>query len=167
MPARTGADKRANRPTSARTGQMRGTGTNTTTEHLIELSRDGQTLFPVAATSNDPVVRLHRTRKGWSLEAGAPGKYRVTTSRGRTLTVEIASSSKTVDGGWTVRFPAGWDAPASTRFKSLVSWTSSSDPGIRYFSGTATYVKQIEIPVKLLRRNTHFYFELGEVKEIA
>ncbi len=42
-------------------------------------------------------------------------------------------------GPWQVYFPEGWGAPASKEFFELASWTDDSDPGIKYFSGVATY----------------------------
>ena len=55
------------------------------------------------------------------------------------------AATRTIDGPWEVRFPPGWDAPASASFDKLVSWTDRPEDGIKYFSGTATYVKQIEL----------------------
>jgi hypothetical protein len=39
-------------------------------------------------------------------------------------------------------FPAGWGAPEKVTLPSLSSWSSNEAAGIRYFSGTATYVKE-------------------------
>ena len=47
------------------------------------------------------------------------------------------------------------------------SWTESADPGIRYYSGTAKYSRQIVIPGSMLRPGQQLYLDLGEVREIA
>ena len=64
---------------------------------------------------------------------------------------------------WTVHFPKGWGAPESTTFATLRSYTESSDPGIRYFSGTATYETTFELPGGA--RSVHI--DLGDVRVIA
>ncbi|MBE6396038.1 MAG: hypothetical protein E7046_03445 [Lentisphaerae bacterium] len=50
-----------------------------------------------------------------------------------------------VEGPWAVSFPEGVDASASVEFPVLSPWNESSVPGIRYFSGTATYRKTIAL----------------------
>jgi hypothetical protein len=51
-----------------------------------------------------------------------------------------------LDGSWTVNFEPGRGAPASIVLPSLTSWTAHADPGVKYFSGTATYRKQFALP---------------------
>ncbi|NOY57377.1 MAG: glycosyl transferase family 2, partial [Calditrichaeota bacterium] len=70
-------------------------------------------------------------------------------------------------GSWEIRFPKGWGAPESVMFDSLKSWTKDSEPGVKYFSGTACYRKQFDVPGKMLEKGKYFYLDLGEVKNIA
>jgi hypothetical protein len=72
-----------------------------------------------------------------------------------------------VRGPWLVRFPAGWDAPAITTFDKLISWTESPVFGIKYFSGTATYSKSLEVPAHLIRNGLRLILDLGDVRECA
>ena len=51
-----------------------------------------------------------------------------------------------ITGPWEVRFPPNLGAPPSRVFDKLVSWTTIPDDGIKYFSGTATYLKEFEVP---------------------
>ncbi|MGC8988574.1 MAG: glycosyl hydrolase [Verrucomicrobiia bacterium] len=72
-------------------------------------------------------------------------------------TVELRKLAD-LTGPWTVHFPAGTSAPekdnremlkSSTRpvtFERLISWTEHGDPGIRFYSGTASYEKTIVMP---------------------
>ena len=46
-----------------------------------------------------------------------------------------------VTGSWEVHFAEGWGAPASKTFPRLMSWTEDADPGVKYFSGIAKYLK--------------------------
>ena len=98
-----------------------------------------------------------------------PVKYEFTTSKGHTLIADASDLLAPVDitGPWTVTFPPNWGAPAQASFDKLISWPNSADPGIKYFSGTATYSKTIDIPTNLLAPNHPLYLTLGNVKNIA
>ncbi|HEX7979361.1 MAG TPA: glycosyl hydrolase [Gemmatimonadaceae bacterium] len=73
----------------------------------------------------------------------------------------------TIAGPWDVRFQPNRGAPAPARFDSLTSWTKSSDVGVKYFSGTATYAKEITIPASALASDSQVEIDLGAVREIA
>jgi hypothetical protein len=73
--------------------------------------------------------------------------------------------SISIQGPWTVRFQKGRGAPESVKFKTLKSWTASSVPGIRYFSGTAEYKAEFNLPDPL--SGNRILLELGEVREVA
>jgi hypothetical protein len=72
-----------------------------------------------------------------------------------------------IDGPWTVRFTPGLDAPASITFDKLDSWADQADPGVRYFSGAATYEKTLTIPKAWLKSGARLSLDLGEVREFA
>jgi hypothetical protein len=73
----------------------------------------------------------------------------------------------TVAGLWTVNFPPNWGAPPSVTLKQLISWTEDDSAGVRYFSGTATYEKDIEIPAERLAAGRELWLDLGDVKNFA
>ena len=52
----------------------------------------------------------------------------------------------TLDGPWTVAFQPGRGAPASATLPSLIPLNEHAQPGIKYFSGIATYTKQFATP---------------------
>ena len=72
-----------------------------------------------------------------------------------------------VDGAWRLAFPPNLGAPANAEFPELASWTASSDTGIKYFSGTATYSKQLDAPKEWFNHGAKLVLDLGTVKEIA
>lgn len=72
-----------------------------------------------------------------------------------------------VTGKWAVNFPPNMGAPEKAVFDSLISWPSSADTGIKYFSGTATYTKTITVPASALQKGAKLLLNLGEVKDIA
>ncbi len=52
-------------------------------------------------------------------------------------------------------------------FDRLASWTENSNPGIRYYSGTATYSTRFRLPDRLDAWTQPRYLDLGEVREVA
>ena len=89
----------------------------------------------------------------------------------RTPTREIPAESRaalaTLGGPWTVTFPPDWGAPAEVRLDSLTSWTASSDAGVKYFSGTGTYAKELDAPPDWFRPGARVVLDLGAVGDIA
>jgi hypothetical protein len=67
---------------------------------------------------------------------------------------------------WTVAFQANRGAPASTRFDALHPLNEDSDPGIRYFSGTATYATTFAMP-KGAKAGAPLWLDLGQVGDVA
>ena len=67
-----------------------------------------------------------------------------------------------VDTPWTVQFDEAWGGPKETTFDPLISYTESSDEGIRYYSGTAIYRNTLVISAPELKQG-RFVLNLGEV----
>ena len=72
-----------------------------------------------------------------------------------------------VDGPWRVSFPPDLGAPAQAIFPRLASWTVNSDPGIKFFSGTATYTEQIDVPADWFKSGQSLMLNLGIVRDFA
>jgi hypothetical protein len=85
----------------------------------------------------------------------------------RTLPHPVSSELTTLQGPWQVSFPPNWGAAPQVRFDKLVSWTSYPDDGVRYFSGTATYAKDVVAPPSWFMHGAKITLDLGSVKEIA
>ena len=73
----------------------------------------------------------------------------------------------TLEGSWKVAFQKDRGAPPQAIFENLSSWSENSDTGIRYFSGTATYTKTVEIKPEWVQKGTEQWLELGDVKNLA
>lgn len=72
-----------------------------------------------------------------------------------------------LDGNWKLSFPSAMGAPNSVALKMLDSWTNSADAGVKYFSGTATYTKDLIAPASWFRKSTALYLDLGKVGDLA
>jgi hypothetical protein len=73
-----------------------------------------------------------------------------------------------ISGPWTVHFDPKWGGPESVQFDSLVDWTTRPEPGIKFYSGTATYEKTFSIFDSSLRApHSALWLDLGDVRELA
>ena len=98
-----------------------------------------------------------------------PGQYslRLATGTERAVNVAHLPDPLKINGPWSVEFTPDWGAPARVQLPELISWSEHSDPGVRYFSGKATYLKQIHIPAPLVGRDRALFLDLGDVGVIA
>lgn len=71
----------------------------------------------------------------------------------------------TLEGGWDVSFQPGRGAPASARFDKLSSLSEHAIPGIKYFSGIATYRTTFDLPA--LDKGRQVRIDLGAVGDVA
>lgn len=67
-----------------------------------------------------------------------------------TLILNNFPNVKSLEGAWEIYFPEGWGAPDKAIFPELKSWTESENEGIKYFSGTARYEKNLSMKCMLL-----------------
>ena len=111
----------------------------------------------------------------WELKCGKflawqPLSAEISLSDGTKKSVDaLPPAGVVVPGPWSVAFPAGWDAPASATFDSLIPWNEHTDNGIKYFSGTATYKKRIDCEKAraLIASSDCVMLDLGVVKDFA
>ena len=71
-----------------------------------------------------------------------------------------------LNGSWQVEFQAERGAPASAIFDELIDFRDSSDPGIKYFSGIATYIKEVNVSQETIDQGD-LIIDLGQVSSIA
>ncbi len=48
-----------------------------------------------------------------------------------------------------------------------MDWSHSDDPGVKYFSGVATYTKTLQAPAEWFRKGSRLWIDLGKVKNLA
>lgn len=71
-----------------------------------------------------------------------------------------------LDRPWQVAFQADRGAPAGITLPKLASLSDQAEPGVRYFSGMATYTSSFTLP-KSVNAGAPLWLNLGEVGEIA
>lgn len=137
-------------------------------------------LFRDRISLKDPIQKLQKegrlmppggilSDEGIWLRLRENGRYDLQTFKGREQAFEVSDIPDPVNisGPWEVQFSPGWGAPGSTTFKKLINWTHSEDPGIKYYSGKATYRKEIQLPEDLFGEKRRILLDLGEVGNIA
>ena len=93
---------------------------------------------------------------------------------------EVPNTESDLNQNWYVTFPldrcgpGGFKAspqiagvPQSIKFDRLASWSDNSNAGIKYYSGTATYLRAIQIPSSDIKPGEHVWLDLGDVRDLA
>jgi hypothetical protein len=70
-----------------------------------------------------------------------------------------------VSGGWTVHFDPKWGGPATVSFDKLQDWTLRPEPGIKFYSGTAVYRKNVTLRPPAPGKKV--FLDLGAVNHLA
>lgn len=86
-----------------------------------------------------------------------------------TVPATVTTQLTTLSGPWQLHFPAdgGGSKPFAKSMAQLVSWTTSDDPAMKYFSGTVSYRKSIDVPAAWLQPRRRIELDLGSVKDLA
>jgi hypothetical protein len=134
-------------------------------------AQEGETLALPAATSGQPPQWETIVAAGGSpvVKAWGNGRVELRTDSGKVLRADAADlpAPQEVTGAWNLSFPPNWGAPPSVTLDKLISWTDHTNDGVRYFSGTATYEKEIEISAGRLGAGREVWLDLGAVKNFA
>ena len=110
---------------------------------------DGKTTVKIHFDPNDALFVVFRSKTSAS-EVNIPVK---------------SVSQTAVQGPWQVAFLSGMGAPESTTFDALTDWQNNDNLYIRYYSGTASYKKDIDITADQLAGEV--WLNLGTVKSVA
>jgi hypothetical protein len=108
----------------------------------------------------------------WFVIFREPASAHPAMARSNTATPQLLTE---LSGPWTVHFDPKWSGPESAPFDQLVSWTTRPEPGIKYYSGTATYEKTFDLPPSSipardsseLHPPSSIFLDLGNLRELA
>ncbi|MDD3586088.1 MAG: glycosyl hydrolase [Thermoguttaceae bacterium] len=94
------------------------------------------------------------------------GTYEFVGSKGNKIVkTEAVPSVVELSGPWKVAFDPAWGGPQETVFDKLVYWNDHSDPGIKFYSGTAVYRKKFNLTLQQTKQPLRL--SLGEVNRLA
>lgn len=142
------------------------------TDHISLVEHDGAVAYSLA-----PALRYRFTTAEvkqaedgqWVLESDKRGKYEFVTVQGRSMAAEVPKlpAPMTIEGPWDLSFTPNMRAPVHVALDRLVSWTEHPDPGVKYYSGTATYSRQFTLRPGLSGADRRLFLDLGRVFVIA
>ncbi len=134
---------------------------------IVQVS--AQPATPIAKCTDPPIVLTQDASGRVTAQIFCNGRFELKESAGGTQALEVADVPplRALTGPWQLRFPAGWDAPEQIELDRLISWSEHDDPGIKYFSGTATYTKSFQGPPESELAGSRWFLDLGDVQVIS
>ncbi|MCG6191338.1 glycosyl hydrolase [Maribellus maritimus] len=140
-------------------------------EHVVKIEKDGVELFPLRRQYNTkatPMIDIYKKDSVIVGEVFEKGHYVLHWNSGEKTDVEVQedASETEIKGSWAVHFDPKWGGPETIIFPELKSWLEFDDPGIKYYSGKATYVKDFNIS-KQDYNDKKIFLDLGMVQELA
>lgn len=73
-----------------------------------------------------------------------------------------------LQGHWDVSFDPTMGAPEQVRFEKLEDWTRRAEPGLKHYSGIATYRTDFDLPSgKAIGLDSRIHLDLGRVEVMA
>lgn len=118
--------------------------------------------IPLGYTTENGRTVIPLTLKPW--QSGFV-VFRNTGPASNDVPAPVRSEIALLQGPWALTFQPGRGAPASVTLPALADWTKNTDPGVRYFSGTATYRQMLKVPA--IRLGHRLILDLGEVRDLA
>lgn len=129
-------------------------------------------LVATPTTAAAPAYEVRSTGpRAFELTAWSSLSFGVTDSSAKSVVWRVRPSQapKMIDlsRSWKLTFPPKLGAPASASFDQLISWPTSRDEGIKYFSGSAVYSKEFTVPASFVGSHRAIRLDLGTVKNFA
>ncbi|MCB1512862.1 MAG: hypothetical protein KDJ36_18360, partial [Hyphomicrobiaceae bacterium] len=124
------------------------TGTSEPLSYRIE---NGETIVPLTLGADESVHILFRE----------PAK-----ADALTVAAREPVAVDTLDSGWSVGFQKDRGAPESIDMEQLSPLDEHAEPGVKYFSGIATYTREFDTP-KGWKPGKRLLIDLGEAREVA
>jgi hypothetical protein len=119
---------------------------------------------------NPPIVKFTvDADQRLTVQAWQPGKFVLRRADGSTRSITVNRLPPPMDlaGPWEVRFSPGGGAPDNIVFDKLISWSDHPDPGVKYYSGTAAYMKTFVVSPETISENRRLRLSLGDVEIMA
>ena len=141
---------------------------NGESKHAVIKEKQSLMLPPVPTTGEPPLWEITTTSDGKpAVRAWANGEVNLRSTTGTShATATNVSAPMQLPGPWALYFPPHLGAPSSVRLNDLISWTDHTDPGVRYFSGTAAYQTDFTV-IDPPPAGDEFWLDLGVVKNFA
>ncbi|MFA6240814.1 MAG: glycosyl hydrolase [Candidatus Hydrogenedentales bacterium] len=139
-------------------------------KRIVTSGTDPENIILYEPSTAERTAEIHVEGSGrFIVEARSNGLYEATTGDGKRLHATVRNVTEPLElrGAWEIQFPPNWGAPDKVTVAPLVSLSEHADPGVRYFSGVATYTKSFVVPDGFMDKNRRIYLDLGKVQVIA
>jgi len=139
---------------------------------IVSLSRNGVSLFPTLAEDSVSVQTktyniVQDSALQWNVFKTGKYDYQMTDGSKHSLNVPLIPPQLLISGKWMVSFEKGHNAPEEVEFDSLVPLNKHTNPQIKYFSGVATYTKEINLEQSFFNQELDYFLQLEEVHNMA
>ena len=139
---------------------------------VVSLSRNNVSLFPVfnqhSSFAQTPNYFISEdSAKQWTLSKSGVYDFQLDDCTKHSLNVPAIPSDLILYGKWMVSFQKGRNAPEKVEFDSLIALNNHLNPQIKYFSGIATYTKEINLSIPFFEQEKELILELGELHDMA
>jgi hypothetical protein len=138
--------------------------------HIIFMQKEGRSMFPgnQFEPRETPYISIFRNHGKTSCAVFVPGRYTLTWSDGKQQTIdsEKGMEERLLSEKWDLHFDPKWGGPEKIEIDELKSWTQFTDPGIKYYSGTANYTQSFTLKRKEFKEK-QLMLDLGNVQEMA
>lgn len=97
------------------------------------------------------------------------GRYTLRDQAGQDTALAVSGIGQPMEltGDWQVSFPPNLGAPERITLPKLIPLNTHDQDGVKYFSGTATYAKTLNVPATAKSSNKRLFLDLGQVGVIA
>lgn len=113
----------------------------------------GKTIIPLQFAATESCFIVFRTPVSSSRNFGGANNFPAMKELGE------------ISGAWTVKFDSKSGGPEKpVKLSKFDDWSQRSEPGIKYYSGTAVYETAFDLPAGNAPK---FYLDLGTVHDIA
>ena len=77
------------------------------------------------------------------------------------------SESIDISNNWNIKFNPEMGGPESYQLEKLTTWSDMDHEGIRYYSGSASYVREFSIGAETLSNDAEAFVVFEEIQEMA
>jgi len=137
-------------------------------QQVVAIRRNDAVLFGENHPAPAALPEIRNEGNEILLRDAEAGRYALEFADGTRRTVEAPAGSAAnvaMAGPWQVQFQPSRGAPPRATFGDLVDWSTHRDTGIRYFSGTASYVREFDWSPRAPR--DRWLLDLGNVQVLA
>lgn len=142
-------------------------------KHIVKIEKNGNNIFPLENMENaevisNPAINIYSKRNDLVADIFVNGNYTLYYSNGKQIQINVDQTGEEVEitSPWQVLFDPEWGGPADTTFTKLKSWLEFDDPGIKYYSGKATYMNNFTLS-RQDYKGKKVFLDLGNVQELG